>query len=573
MSQDGSGRRASSKGKVAKVSTLVLLSREGLEEYYTYFQQAGFSMFDGDAHPSDLMVEQYIAETEKHCGIAFLPEVRIRLWKALRYQWFRGQTVAPFIERSQVRPIFLPKLDYTEVDSMVRIPDIDPDRRRQFIRTTRPSSQPSFRGPAVINLQFEVYKRQDDIYHELQDIERCVNEWQNRNARTMLPEDPREEIMRLRIRGIQEEVGMTLISRRITVGVQRRVRLLLVFLRFFMLGMTCIHAGAAYYRYMDAPRELILWLIFGSRPFVCGACYFLAYMVAFVVAKRWHYDAKSLKLQRLEFSCQRLTESISDFRVETEGQRMSPEETFEAGFSIGQLPREKKPKKKKGRQRNGSRDRGGIGGEGDTGTRKRRPKREKDEVMAMWAGKNAHKRMNLEGMLAIKKQVEESYKRLEQVAVPDHKRPDGNRMALYAAKVGMPENYEDKLCIRVPRAPRPPAEVRNLPRALPAPVAGHSLVPAAPRLPGPPPRPVDRSLAAVTRSFVERTSPPRSISTSPRSRRPTSEVPALPPPPDTEDSGDGSESPDDAARLAPWLPAPRRSGGSGRLGGGLPAPD
>jgi len=558
MSKTGEARRQSSKSRKEKVSTLVLLMREGLQEYYTYFEQAGFSMFDGGVHPSDLQVEQYIADTEKLCGVQFVPEVRIRLWKALRYQWFRGPGhVQPFIEKSQVPQLFLPKLDYKQIDSMVRIPEICPDRQRQFIRTAKPSGQASFRGPAVINLQFEVFKRQDEVVYELQDVERCVNEWQNRNPRTMLPEDPREEIMRLRIRSVQEQSGLALLSRRVVCAMQKRVEMFLWVLRMVMLGMAGLMFGAGYYRYRNSPEEIIMGVVVGSNQFVSGTSFFLAYMFAYVVGLRWHHDAKSVKLQRLQYQCQRLTESISDFRVETEGQRMPAEETVDTTWVM--RPRlAKQPKQKKEKRRNRHLDLAGGAVEGEARQRVKKPKREKDESIAMWAGANYHKKDPQEQMMLIKKNMEESYKRLEEIAMPGYKPLGGQRMATFASRVRMPQDHEDKLCIRPAPRPVPPAPLRALQGSMPprAPIGLALGMPPAPMLPSPPP--AGLPAPPPSRPVPGGVSPAAASRSRGRSRSQQQEMAVVTPAAAASHHGFGEPAddldPDEASRLYPWLP-------------------
>lgn len=488
-SRNGS-RRHSSKGRKEKMSTLVLLTRAGLEEYYEYFEKAGYKMFDGNAHPSDMQVEQILADTERICGISFVPEVRVQLWKAIRYQWFRGPGhIKPFIERSQIPGIFLPKRDYKQVDWNVRMSEIDPERQRQIIRKTRPSDAPAFRGPAVTTMQFEVFKRQGDLWYEFKDLERGMNEWQNRNPRTMLREDPREETMKLRIKNIEEQAAQLLAGRRQIGRTQKNIYVFLWFLRMTAVAMAYLMWATAYYRYRNSPRALWLPFIAGSNQFICGIVYFLAYMFVYAVAARWHADPMAVRLQRLLHSCQRLQESISDYRVETEAMRTSPTEVFEDKF-LPSLPRGKQPRQKKPKGR--SRDLQLGEGEGEARKRPKKKKADHDEAFNLWVSKERQAQVKEDAKEAdgghvqlIQKAIEDSYKRLPELA-QGIRRPGGNRMMSFAGRMGMPEGHEDKLCIRLPPVPQAPAlpGLQGMPPQMP-----HGLalpMPKSPSLPAPP---------------------------------------------------------------------------------------
>lgn len=467
-------RRMSSTSRKEKVSILVILGRQGLSEYYQYFEQAGITMFDATAHPSDVQVDKYIVDVEDACGIEFDQSVRANIWKALRFSWFRGPGhIKSFIERSQVRRLFLPKIDYKQVDSMVRFPEVDPDRRRQFIRTTKPSDQPSFRGPAVINIQYEVYKRLDDVAYEVADVERSVMEWQNRNPRTMLREDPREEIMRLRLCGLQEFISYSLLERSKRTLTQRRMQVCLFGLRIFFLLLTYLMCGVAAYHYKAAAEEIMLKYILMSRQVLSAAMFFVTYTVALGVAQRWHPDPQAVKLKRWQYSCQRLIEYISDFRVETESARVAQEDNFEERdltrdreVRVATSKKDKIEKKERGSE-----------------PRRRRRKKEKDECLAMWTGKATVKK-NWEGQKAIIRQhIEDSHKRIEKISV-DCKWLGGNRMASYAKKVGMPENHEDKLRFRPMPPKAPPLSAMLQLRGLAAPRSRTGMQsPAPPSLP------------------------------------------------------------------------------------------
>merc|ERR1719375_791990 len=150
-----------------KMSTRVLLESLDLGQYYRFFQQAGMAMIDGNSHWTDLDVEDILNAVESRTGYIFAPKERVLLWKALRLMWARGPGHdCPFIEQSEVPPLFLPKRDWRQMDSDIAYIKLEPDRQRQVIRKKSLKAG----GKSIIELQFEIYLRQQDIFYELKDV-------------------------------------------------------------------------------------------------------------------------------------------------------------------------------------------------------------------------------------------------------------------------------------------------------------------------------------------------------------------------------------------------------------------
>lgn len=475
------------------MSTLVLLSRAGLVDYYCYFEKAGYKWFDATAHPSDEEVDQILAETERNNGITFMPETKIQLWKAMRYQWFQGpQTVRPFVDKSQVPILNLPEEGYTQPEPAARWETIEPGLARTILRKQKPSDKPVFRGPAIDILQFEVRKRQRDIFYEFKDLERCVDEWHNKDPHMMSREDAREEMMKLRIRDLELRAGDELTVRRKLAKDRHHVSLLLDAFRLVAAGMTVLMVVAAYYPYRNTPRQLRLDFVMGSRQFLSGMAYTIAYAFTYVVSKRRRPDKLAIKLQRLLYTCQRLQESISDLRIETEALRLSPEAVGPQDVIVP--PSVVKAKKaKRGKSRDVDPDANGEG------SRRRHRKKKKDKAatprldasIALWAGPDAEREAQDNGELvqALQKSMEASYKTLPEL--PGNLRKGtlkwhgGDRTAIDVGKSHIPDWYENKLCVRLPAPPKAPSRA-----ALPqVPFNGEMPAPPQPALPPPPQQP------------------------------------------------------------------------------------
>jgi hypothetical protein len=207
--------------------------RRGCEGYFHYFDKAGYKFIDADRHEEDSEVEEIIARVENHNRIEFKKEVRTQVWKALRYKWFQGPHEIPFCMRETIPKIYLPKRHFLEVDAMIPFPQLEPDRQRQVQRVLKKT----FVGgrKTVETKQFEVYKREFDMWYEFKDLRRCVDEWQQRNPRTMLREDPREEVLKTRARKIMEQASEELVMRQRTRAAGMRLAVVFVIARVVFL--------------------------------------------------------------------------------------------------------------------------------------------------------------------------------------------------------------------------------------------------------------------------------------------------------------------------------------------------
>eukprot|EP00931_Biecheleriopsis_adriatica_P122166 TRINITY_DN97177_c0_g1_i1.p1 TRINITY_DN97177_c0_g1~~TRINITY_DN97177_c0_g1_i1.p1 ORF type:complete len:631 (+),score=145.65 TRINITY_DN97177_c0_g1_i1:139-2031(+) len=460
------------------MSTQVLLASSGLAEFFKYFDQAGHGMFDSSTHAGDLKVEQIILEVEAGCGITFTQDVRIRLWKALRYQWFRGPGHSlPFIERVDVPSLTLPPVDWIETDSKFKFSDLESDRQRQVMRKIKQKA-PGEVGQSMQTFQFEVYRRSIDLIYEFSDLERCVQEWERRNPRNMVQEDQREEVMRMRLKSIIDHANSNIATRRVKASNLKRYSMTLLLVQVFNLAMCILMLVIAINAQQGTPPELMFSFVVSSKQFVSASCFFMASVFANVVSDRRKADPLIRELRKTVLKSERLIERISDFRISTEDLRMSKQDarkgmpgasvqgpSFEAAEDL-KTPAEKaaerramaaaaEPKKQEAEKEKPpppppTETTQTAKKDDDRGVRHRKEKKKKekkDRALALWAPDAGN--VDDHEIAIMQKQLAQSYKRpqLAQALPDDWRRPGGDRMSAFQGRLGGVK--EDELCVRV----------------------------------------------------------------------------------------------------------------------------
>jgi len=201
----------------------------------------------------------------------------------------------------------------------------------------------------------------------------------------------------------------------------------------------------------------------------------------------------SVKLQRLLYTCQRLYESICDFRVETEADRMSAEQMRSLQWNA---PKMSVPKGGKARQKRGKSRGDSVDANGEPRKRRKKPKEPPDPAFDLWISKEAQAKAKenstgdpLEYVMNMQRDIFESYKRLpdqEKERFLGFKKFGGNRMVNFAGRMGMPMDHEEKLCIRMQKTREAARSIGidNLPPQVPVDLALPG--PVESNLPSPP---------------------------------------------------------------------------------------
>lgn len=424
------------------MSTQVLLAASGLAEFYKYFDQAGHSMFDAMTKISDLKVEQILLEVEARCGVTFNSAVRIRLWKALRYQWFRGPGKGmKFVERTDVPQLHLPPLEWQEQDSKFRFADLESDRQRQIVRKIKQLA-PGETGQSLQTFQFEVYTRTPDLIYEYRDLERCVQEWERRNPRSMIQEDMREEVMRMRLKSCIDSANASIAVRKARAQKLKSYASTLLLIQLVMFSLCVAMLLTAFASLNNTPPQILLTFFLSSKQFLSSMVFFTASVVANVVSERARGDPLIRELRKTVLSCERLIERISDFRIATEELRLQKNEAGKKGVPVGlnlnvSTEGGGKNDEEDGDDPNQVRQRAGKRG-------KQRKKQPKDEALQLWAPDAG--KLDSQELQMMQKQLAQSFKRLD--APPeDFQRPGGDRMRTFHQKLGGVS--EDDLCVQI----------------------------------------------------------------------------------------------------------------------------
>lgn len=389
-----------------KMSLRVLFESLGHPEYFKFFREAGLTMVDANSHWSDVDVDDIIMAVEKRRSDQkeFTTDERVFLWKCLRFMWSRGPNHnCKFLQPSEVQSMFLPKRDWRQMDSDVKFSQLDPDRQRQILR----KPQLMRGGQGFKEVQFEVYRRQQDIFYEVKDIENSIAAWMRSDPRKMMREDPREEAMKLRIRTIMDAVGQLLHVRKAQRASRYRWNVFFLLCRLVLIACSGVMYVTGYVRYSHAPTMgLIIKFWTSSGQFVSGTAFMLAFWFAFLVADRTKEDRQHKRFNRVLLNLERLSEDISSFRVESYDYRMEEHEAaaqmVSAQITHDQVRAEKTEMTSK--------------------PKRRRKKKQVDKDLAGWAPDVKLDNMD-EWRLQLQKDIENSYRKLD--PLPNEFRQNG----------------------------------------------------------------------------------------------------------------------------------------------------
>ncbi|KAF4715340.1 hypothetical protein FOZ62_002884 [Perkinsus olseni] len=73
-----------------QVSMRAVLSGIGLEKYFPYFRESGFDLIEANQRQTSREVEDIINTVSKQQRVHIPHEHRAKIWKALRYRWFKS---------------------------------------------------------------------------------------------------------------------------------------------------------------------------------------------------------------------------------------------------------------------------------------------------------------------------------------------------------------------------------------------------------------------------------------------------------------------------------------------------
>ncbi|CAK9068760.1 unnamed protein product [Durusdinium trenchii] len=408
--------------------------------------EAGHSMFDAMTHASDLKaseVEQILLEVEARCGVTFNPVVRIKLWKALRYQWFRGPGKgARRISTRCCRQIRIcPPLEWQEQDSKFKFGDLESDRQRQVVRKIKQLA-PGETGQSLQTFQFEVYTRSPDLIYEYRDLERCVQEWERRNPRSMIQEDMREEVMRMRLKGVVDSANASIAVRRARAAKLKNFSSTLIVMQLVMFSLCMLMLLTAFTSLNNTPPQSLGSCNMRGKQFLSAMVFFTASIVAGAVSERAKQDPLIRELKKTVLSCERLIERISDFRIATEELRLQKNEARKKGVPVGL-------NLNVSQETHGSSQRevfscSLLKQNACEYQRARKKKKEKDAALELWAPDAG--KLDGQEIQMMQKQLAHSFRRLPAPG-GEFQRQGGDRMRSFHQSLG--GVAEDEMCVQI----------------------------------------------------------------------------------------------------------------------------
>ena len=226
----------------------MILAELNLMQYVDDFVQAGEDMIEAYSFRTDEEVDAILRNVEKVAGIRFPYKERCKIWKALRFDWFRSpESTKEFIDRSEVPILVLPKKDFRIRDDTIDIKSLDSDRQRMVKRRTIVDE---VEGTVVI--QDEVYNRMHHTYYELEGLERTVQYWMSQDPRKMARVDPKEEVLLNQLKALELTIASridTLKSvqhtKKIVAGFFRVVRIIYGILAVAFLVIAIVEAQSS----------------------------------------------------------------------------------------------------------------------------------------------------------------------------------------------------------------------------------------------------------------------------------------------------------------------------------------
>ena len=297
------------------VSIELLLKEIGMDQYIADFIDAGEDLMEAFALVEDGEVDKCLRNVEKKSGFSFPANHRCKIWKALRYRWFKAPESAnkPFIHASEIPLILVPKKGHRIRDTNVDFRLLDSDRQKMVIRKT---FEDEIEGTYIV--QEESYTRQSHKFYELTGLESTVHFWLNQDPRRMSREDPREEVLLNQAKEIELELAEIINQFRVSGRIRRTISqfFLVVKYLFFVAAVFWFTLAIVYANTTDSPNpgtELFL-----STSYIRTASLYLAtFFFVYDVTRKRGAKVALKRLKRMHAKCRLLYTEIITFRLKT----------------------------------------------------------------------------------------------------------------------------------------------------------------------------------------------------------------------------------------------------------------
>jgi len=297
------------------VSIELLLKEVGMDQYIADFIDAGEDLMEAFARVEDYEVDKILRNVERKSGFTFPVEHRCRIWKTLRYRWFKAPDAAnkPFIHESEIPLILVPKKGHRVRDNHVDYRQLDSDRQKMVVRKT---FDDEIEGTSIV--QEESYSRQSHKFYELTGLESTIHFWLNQDPRRMSREDPREEVLLNQVKEIELELAEVINQYRVSGRIRRTISRFFLGVKylFFLAAVFWFALAIVYANTADSPNpgtELFL-----STTYIrSAALYLMTFFFVYDVTRKRGAKVAFQRFKRMHAKCRLLYSDIITFRLKT----------------------------------------------------------------------------------------------------------------------------------------------------------------------------------------------------------------------------------------------------------------
>ena len=301
------------------MSVDILLKELDLEKYLNDFVEADVDMLESHAHREDEEVEELLNTVERVNKFKFPYTQRIKLWKALRYRWFRAPEFAKsFVHHAEVPELILPKKDYRIRDNQIEMKNLDSERQRMI---SRKAVFDEIEGTTVI--QEDIYKRQSPLFYELTGLERTIEFWMSQDPRKMSREDPREEVFLNQMKMLELRIAALIDRFKIKNKIKTLVYRVFLVVRMMFLGLAGLFLAVAIVNASGSTSSTPAMEIFLSTSYIrCAALYLCTFFFVSEITKKRNKFSHFEKAKKMHAKCRFMHNDMISFRLKTHHVRL-----------------------------------------------------------------------------------------------------------------------------------------------------------------------------------------------------------------------------------------------------------
>jgi hypothetical protein len=298
------------------VSVDLLLSAIGMEQYTSDFIEADEDMIELFARVEDEEVDQVLRNIERKSRFEFPYADRCKIWKALRYRWFRApENAQSYIHRAEVPLLTVPKKDRRFVrDSHIDMNLLESDRQKSVVRR---AEFDEIDGTTMV--QEEVYKREPHLWYELNGLEKTIQFWLNQDPRKMSREDPREEVLLNWIKEIELECAKIIDKFKLIAKIKRQVQIVFFVIRAIFALLALLFVSIAFVDISTTESHIpALERLLSASYLNCSVLYLSTYLfITEITRDRKRRTSNLDRSRKMHSQCRLLYTEMISFRLKT----------------------------------------------------------------------------------------------------------------------------------------------------------------------------------------------------------------------------------------------------------------